>query len=48
MKIIRAIGLTFALLVPVAAFATPNGDTCCFLGSKCCPGCPFCPSGLHK
>jgi hypothetical protein len=47
MKIIRAIGLTFALLTPVAAFATPKMDNCC-IGDCCYPGCPFCPSGLHK
>ncbi len=48
MKLLRAIGIAFALLAPVAAFATPDiqrsccGDACCF------PGCPFCPSGLHR
>jgi hypothetical protein len=47
MKIIRAIGLTFALLTPAIAFATPKMDpTCC--DSWCCPSCPHCPSGLHK
>ena len=47
MKIIRAIAITFSLLVPIAAFATPAMHTSC-CDSSCCPGCPFCPSGLHK
>jgi hypothetical protein len=46
MKIIRAISLTIAMLIPVAAIASPavRADCC---PSSCCPGCPFCPSGLH-
>ena len=48
MKIIRAIGIAFALLTPVAAFATPPMASCCAGTHDCCPGCPFCPSGLHR
>jgi hypothetical protein len=48
MKLLRNLGIAFALLTPVAAFATPKMSSCCF-GMDCCyPGCPFCPSGLHK
>jgi hypothetical protein len=48
MKIIRAIGITFALLTPALAFATPNMTASCCMSDCCYPGCPFCPSGLHK
>jgi hypothetical protein len=49
MKIIRAISLAIAFLVPVAAIASPTvraAAPCCTSG--CCPDCPFCPSGLHR
>ena len=48
MKIIRAISLTIAFLIPAAAIASPAvraAVPCC--PSGCCPDCPFCPSGLH-
>jgi len=47
MKIIRAITLAVAVLLPVAAIAGPKSDGmwCC---DHCYPGCPFCPSGLGK
>ena len=47
MKIIRAIGIAFALLTPALAFATPKMEAgCC--GMPCCDEhCPLCPSGLH-
>lgn len=48
MKIIRAFSVAFALLVPVAAIASPavRAAACCS-GDDCCPACPFCPSHLH-
>jgi hypothetical protein len=51
MKLIRAISLAAALLVPVAAFASPTvraAAACCTGGSGCCPDCPFCLSAAHK
>jgi hypothetical protein len=48
MKIIRIISLGFALLVPVAAIASPKvrePAPCCSEG--CCPDCPFCPMSMH-
>jgi hypothetical protein len=50
MKLVRAISIAFALLVPVAAVASPTVRAeapCCAGGHNCCPGCPFCPSHLH-
>jgi hypothetical protein len=49
MKIIRTISIAFALLVPAAAIASPTvrAQAPCCAGGHCCPGCPFCPSGLH-
>ncbi len=46
MKILRNLGIAFALIIPLAAFATPKVQSCC--SGDCCPSCPFCPSGLHK
>jgi hypothetical protein len=51
MKLIRAISLAAALLVPVAAFASPAvraASACCVAGGDCCPDCPFCLSAAHK
>jgi len=48
MKIIRAVSLAVAFLIPAAAIASPAvraAVPCC--PSGCCPDCPFCPSGLH-
>ncbi len=50
MKIIRAISLAAAFLVPVAAFASPSvraASACCTAGSGCCPDCPFCLTAAH-
>jgi hypothetical protein len=48
MKVIRTLSLAIALLIPVAAIASPTvrGAAACCPG-ECCPHCPFCPSGLH-
>jgi hypothetical protein len=50
MKIIRAISLAFAILVPTAAIASPAVrapvSRCC--PGVCCPDCPFCPNNLHR
>jgi hypothetical protein len=47
MKIIRAISLAAAILLPAIAIAGPKSAPmwCC---DHCPPGCPFCPSGLGK
>jgi hypothetical protein len=47
MKLIRIISLAVAFALPVAAFASPPVQASCCPG-HCCPGCPFCPSGLHR
>jgi len=47
MKILRNFGIVLALLAPVAAIASPKITASCCDGS-CCPGCPFCPSGMHR
>jgi hypothetical protein len=48
MKIIRAISLTIAMLVPVAAIASPTvRATSCCPGLCCHAGCPFCPANAH-
>jgi hypothetical protein len=45
MKIIRALTLAIAVLMPVAAVAGPKtAMPCC---DYCPPGCPICPSHLH-
>jgi hypothetical protein len=41
MKIIRTISLAIALLIPVAAIASPSVRAAC-CDSACCPGCPLC------
>jgi hypothetical protein len=42
MKILRAIAIALAVVVPVAALASPSlRASCC--GSSCCPNCPLCP-----
>jgi hypothetical protein len=47
MKILRNLGIALALFLPALAAATPKHSLlCCDQG--CCPGCPFCPSGLHR
>lgn len=47
MTIFRKVTIAIALLLPVAAVAGPKlALPCC--DSGCCPGCPFCPSGLHR
>ena len=49
MKILRAVSLAIAFLVPVAAIASPAvraAAVCC--PGDCCPDCPFCPSGLKR
>jgi hypothetical protein len=50
MKIMRVFSIVAALAVPVAAFASNTGRVsfACCTGHHCCPGCPFCPSHLHK
>ncbi len=40
MKIVRALGIAFALLAPLAAFATPDMKPSCH---GWCPACPYCP-----
>ena len=49
MKIIRALSLAAAFLVPVAAVASPavRAAAPCCTDSGCCPDCPFCPSNAH-
>jgi hypothetical protein len=45
-SLLRALGVTLAILIPVAAFAENTTSVgCCMSG--CCPDCPFCPSHLH-
>ena len=47
MKILRNLGIALALFLPALAAAGPKQSIlCCDEG--CCPGCPFCPSGLHR
>jgi hypothetical protein len=52
MKLLKIIGIVFALGVPAAAIAAPsNGHVgsswmCCDGG--CCPWCDHCPLGMHK
>jgi hypothetical protein len=50
MKLLRALSLAITILVPVAAIASPTVRAAvpCCTGGHCCPGCPFCPSGLHR
>jgi len=49
MKLIRAIGIALSLLVPAAALAGPKVSIEAFCCDHCdCPGCPLCPSGLHR
>jgi hypothetical protein len=49
MQIIKALSLTIAFLVPVAALAAPSlgergsAPDCC----PCCPDCPDCPHCPH-
>jgi len=47
MKLIRLLSLTFALLVPVTAIASPTvraeTPACCTGGGDCCDHCPACP-----
>ncbi len=50
MKLFRAVSLAFAMLVPVAAFASPTVRQACPMG--CCDHCPRtgpCPmmAGAH-
>ena len=48
MKTLRSIGIAIALLIPaISAATTPSVASCCE-SHDCCPGCPFCPSHLHK
>jgi hypothetical protein len=50
MKIIRAISLTFAMLVPVTAMASPavrKGCTMGCCGDHCPTHCPMCPNGAR-
>jgi hypothetical protein len=51
MKLLKIIGIVFALAVPTVAIAAPsNGHLgswmCCDGG--CCPWCDHCPLGMHK
>jgi len=50
MRIIKALSLTLAFLVPVAVLAAPHLADCCDDPDCCahcpdCPGCPGCPHG---
>lgn len=50
MRIIKALSLTVALLIPIAAIAAPaisehGSEHCkehCKDPASCCPGCPMC------
>ena len=46
MRIIKALSLTLAFLIPVAALAAPSlGERCS--DPDCCPCCPDCPDCPH-
>jgi hypothetical protein len=46
MRIIKALSLTLAFLVPVAVLAAPSpGEHC--KDPSCCPHCPHCPDCPH-
>jgi hypothetical protein len=48
MKLVRAFAIAIAVLIPVAAIASPTVRASCCTGSgDCCPDCPFCLLAAH-
>jgi len=48
MKLLKIIGIVFALAVPAAAIAAPSQGHVGSSWLDCCPFCDHCPLGLHK